>query len=59
MCASEKIVIIDFSKGEVFIDHISKKEDTESFLKRRGFNESEVSWIRGDIIIHKNNEAED
>ena len=55
----EKIAILDFSTGEVFICPISEKEDTEHFFKRKGFRESDVQWMRGNIKIRIENETED
>lgn len=52
----EKIAILDFSCGEVFIYPISEREESEHFLERKGFKESEVQWMRGDIKVHIENE---
>ena len=49
---NEKIVILDFSCGEVFVYPISEREEAEHFFKRKGFNESNIQWMRGDIKVH-------
>jgi hypothetical protein len=49
---TEKIVILDFSTGEVFVYPISKEEDTNDFFSRKGFRESDIQWMRGDIKIN-------
>ncbi len=58
MITQEKIAILDFSTGEVFIFPISEREDSEHFFKRKGFKESEIQWMRGNIRIHIENETE-
>lgn len=52
---TEKIVILDFSCGEVFIYPISEREESEHFFARKGFKESEIQWMRGDIKVHIEN----
>lgn len=49
---NEKIAILDFSTGEVFIYSISEREEAEHFFKRKGFRESDIQWMRGNIKIH-------
>ena len=49
---TEKIAILDFSCGEVFVYSISEREESEHFFARKGFKESEIQWMRGDIKIH-------
>lgn len=49
---TEKIAILDFSCGEVFIYSISEREESEHFFARKGFKESEIQWMRGDIKVH-------
>ena len=55
---TEKIAILDFSCGEVFIFPISEREDSEHFFKRKGFRESDIQWMRGDIKVHTENEED-
>ena len=49
---TEKIAILDFSCGEVFVYYISEREESEHFFARKGFKESEIQWMRGNIKIH-------
>ena len=49
---TEKIAILDFSCGEVFVYSISEREDSEHFFARKGFREADIQWMRGDIKIH-------
>lgn len=49
---TEKIAILDFSCGEVFVYSISEREESEHFLTRKGFREADIQWMRGDIKIH-------
>lgn len=53
---TEKIAILDFSTGEVFIYSISEREESEHFFKRKGFRESDIQWMRGNIKVHIENE---
>lgn len=55
----ERIAILDFSTGEVLIFPISKREESEHFFKRKGFRESDIQWMRGNIKIHIEDEAKD
>ena len=55
----EKIAILDFSTGEVFVFLISEREETEHFFKRKGFRESDIQWIRGNIKIYIEDEVKD
>lgn len=48
----EKIAIIDYTTAQVFVYPISEYEQTEHFLKRKGFNDSEVAWVRGNIKVN-------
>ena len=59
MVSQEKIAILDFSTGEVFVFPISEREDSEHFFKRKGFKESEIQWMRGNIRVIIENETED
>lgn len=52
----EKIAILDFSTGEVFIYPISEREESEHFFKRKGFRESDIQWMRGNIKVYIENE---
>ena len=52
---TEKIAILDFSCGEVFVYPISEREESEHFFARKGFRESEIQWMRGDIKVHIEN----
>lgn len=54
---TEKIAIIDYTIAEVFIYPISEDEETAHFLKRKGFKESEVAWVRGNIKVHTEKET--
>ena len=54
----EKIAIIDFSRGEVYVFPISQREEASDFFKRKGFNEEDLQWIRGDLKINIENEAD-
>lgn len=56
--AQEKIAILDFSTGEVFVFPISEREESEHFFKRKGFREPDIQWMRGNIKIHIENETE-
>lgn len=56
---TEKIAILDFSTGEVFIYSISEREDSEHFFKRKGFRESDIQWMRGNIKVRIENGEED
>ena len=53
---TEKIAILDFSCGEVFVFPISEREESEHFFARKGFRESDIQWMRGDIKVHIENE---
>lgn len=55
----EKIAILDFSTGEVFVFPISEKEETEHFFKRKGFREPDIQWMRGNIKIYIEDEVKD
>lgn len=55
----EKIAILDFSTGEVYVYPISEREEASDFFKRKGFRESDVSWMRGNLKIHIEDEAKD
>ena len=55
---TEKIAIIDFSKGELYVFPISQREEAKDFFKRKGFNESDLTWIRGDIKVNIENETD-
>ena len=59
MAHKEKIVILDFSRGEAFVCAISEKEETSTFLERRGFRENDIQWIRGNLNIYIEDEAKD
>ena len=48
----EKIVILDFSTGEVFVYSISEREEASDFIERKGFRESDIQWMRGNIKVH-------
>lgn len=48
----EKIAILDFSTGEVFVYPISEREESEHFFARKGFRESDIQWMRGNIKVH-------
>lgn len=50
--ATEKIAILDFSSGKVFVYTISQREEASDFFARKGFNESEIEWMRGDLEIY-------
>lgn len=52
----EKIVIIDYANVEVRICNISKHESTESFFDRKGINQANAEWIRGEDIKIVNEE---
>ena len=52
---TEKIAILDFSCGEVFVYPISEREESEHFFARKGFRESEIQWMRGEIKVHIEN----
>lgn len=49
---TEKIAILDFSTGEVFVYSISEREESEHFFARKGFREADIQWMRGNIKIH-------
>lgn len=51
----DKIAILDYSMGEVYIADVPKDEDTHSFFRRKGIRESDVHWMRGDIRIYIDN----
>ena len=55
---TEKIAILDFSTGEVFIYPISEREESEHFFKRKSFRESDIQWMRGNIKVHIENEKD-
>ena len=55
---TEKIAILDFSCGEVFVYPISEREDSEHFFARKGFRESDIQWMRGNIKVHIENEED-
>lgn len=57
MTAQERIAILDFSTGEVFIYPVSQREEASDFFKRKGFRESDIQWMRGDLNIHIEDEA--
>ena len=59
MMSREGIAILDFSTGEVFVFPISEREESEHFFKRKGFKESEIQWMRGNIRVIIENETED
>lgn len=54
----EKIAILDFSCGEVFIFPISEREESEHFFARKGFRESDIQWMRGNIKVHIEDEKD-
>lgn len=54
----EKIAILDFSCGEVFVFPISEREESEHFFARKGFRESDIQWMRGNIKVHIENEKD-
>lgn len=54
----EKIAILDFSTGEVFVYTISEREEAEHFFKRKGFRESDIQWMRGNIKVHIEDEKD-
>ena len=47
---NEKIAILDYS--------ISEREEAEHFFKRKGFRESDIQWMRGNIKVHIENEED-
>lgn len=49
---TEKIAILDFSTGEVFVYPISEREESEHFFARKGFREADIQWMRGNIKVH-------
>lgn len=59
MVPQEKIAILDFSTGEVFVFPISEREESEHFFERKGFKESEIQWMRGNIKVIIENETKD
>lgn len=52
------MAILDFSTGEVFIYPITEREDSEHFFKRKGFRESDIQWMRGNIKVHIEDEKD-
>lgn len=48
----EKIIILDFSDGEVYIKDYDTNiwEDAEEFLNEYGFSESECHWMTVPIL---------
>ena len=55
----EKIAILDFSTGKVHVCPISEREEASDFFKRKGFRESDVSWMKGNLKIHIEDEVKD
>lgn len=55
---TERIAILDFSCGEVFVYPISEREESEHFLSRKGFREADIQWMRGDIKVHIEDEKD-
>jgi hypothetical protein len=43
----KKIIILDFSNGEVYIKNYDDKqwEDAEDFLSEHGFKETDCQWM--------------
>ena len=55
---TEKIAILDFSRGEVIISDISEREDASTFFARKGIREKDIQWMRGNLKIIMENETE-
>lgn len=58
MVAMERIVILDYSTGEVYISSIPHNEDGEAFIQKKGLDPSQTEWIRGDLKIYIENEIQ-
>ena len=50
--SQEKIAILDFATGGVYVYPISEREEAEDFLVRKGFQIENVEWMRGDLDIY-------
>ena len=48
----ERMAILDYASGEIFIFQVAKEERTQDIFDRKGFGESDIIWIRGDLKIH-------
>lgn len=48
----KKIIILDFSDGEIYIKDYDPKqwEDAENFLEEHGFREKDCQWMITDQI---------
>ena len=51
----KKIIILDYSTGEVYIKDYNDKiwQDSENFLLEHGFKENDCNWMIVDKLILK------